>query len=114
MHVILSSSAVWVTAKDAEVIVKVRTASMMARKSRVDIVIYCGGGAEVLGPATSLGALVLGGPRALEVQRTQERWVMEQEVRMQELDAPQYALLEVVAPLQEGRLLAGPRLDPEA
>ena len=27
-----------------------------------------------------------------------------------ELEAPQYALLEVVAPLQEGQLLAGPRL----
>ena len=35
-------------------------------------------------------------------------------IRMQEPDAPQYALLEVAAPLQEGRLPAGPRLDPEA
>ena len=32
---------------------------------------------------------------------------------MQEPDAPQYALLEVAAPLQEGRVSAGPRLDPE-
>ena len=32
---------------------------------------------------------------------------------MQESDAPQYALLEVAAPLQEGRLPTSPRLDPE-
>ena len=32
---------------------------------------------------------------------------------MLELDAPQYALLEVVAPLPKGQLLAGPRLAPE-
>ena len=48
------------------------------------------------------------------MQRTQELWVMEQELRMQEPDAPQYALLEVAAPLYEGRLPVGPRLDPEA
>ena len=60
MRVILSASAVWVAAKDAEVTEKVRTASMMARKSRVDIVICYGGGAEVLWPATSTGAVVLG------------------------------------------------------
>ena len=29
---------------------------------------------------------------------------------MLEPDAPQYAVLEVAAPLQEGQLLAGPRL----
>ena len=33
---------------------------------------------------------------------------------MQEPDAPQYALLEVAAPPQEGLLPAGPQLDPEA
>ena len=33
---------------------------------------------------------------------------------MHEPDAPQYALLEVDATLQEGRLPAGPRLDPKA
>ena len=32
---------------------------MMSRKSRVDIVICCRGGAEVLGPATYVGAVVL-------------------------------------------------------
>ena len=33
---------------------------MMTKKSRVDIEIYYGGGAVVLGPATSAGAVVLG------------------------------------------------------
>ena len=33
---------------------------MMARKSQVDIVISCKGGAEVVGPAISIGVLVLG------------------------------------------------------
>ena len=32
---------------------------------------------------------------------------------MLELDAPQYALLEVVAPMLEGQLLDGPRLASE-
>ena len=39
---------------------KAQTASMTTRKSRVDIVICCGGGAEVLGPAISIGVVVLG------------------------------------------------------
>ena len=60
MFVILSASVVWAAAKDAEMTEKAQTASMMARKSRVDIVICCGGGVEVLGPATSIGAVVLG------------------------------------------------------
>ena len=60
MHVILSTSAIWAAAKDAEVIEKAQTASMIARKSRVDIVICCGRGTEVLGPATSAGVVVLG------------------------------------------------------
>ena len=60
MRVILSASAVWAAAKDIKVIEKVWTASMMAKKSRVDIVICCGGGAEVLGPATSIRVVVLG------------------------------------------------------
>ena len=33
---------------------------MMARKSRVDIVICCRGGIEVLGPTISIGVVVLG------------------------------------------------------
>ena len=60
MRVILSASAVWAATKDAEVIEKARTVSMMAKKSRVDIVICCEGGAEVLEPAISIGAVVLG------------------------------------------------------
>ena len=35
-----------------------QTASMMVIKSRVEIVIYCGGGAEVLGPETSVGVVL--------------------------------------------------------
>ena len=60
MRVILSAIIVWAAAKDVEVTEKARTASMMARKSQEDIVICCGGGAEVLGPATFVGAMVLG------------------------------------------------------
>ena len=60
MRVILSARAVWAAAKDAEVTEKARTTSMMAKKSRVEMVICCGGDAEVLGPATSAGDVVLG------------------------------------------------------
>ena len=60
MSVILSARAVWAIAKDAEVTEKAGTASMMARKSRVEMVICCGGHAEVLDPATSVRAVVLG------------------------------------------------------
>ena len=49
-----------VAAKDAEVTEKARTASMMARKSRVEMVICCGGDAKVLSPSTSIGAVGLG------------------------------------------------------
>ena len=70
MRVILSTRAARAAAKDAEVLEKVLIASMMARKSRVDIEICCSGGAVVLGPTTSVGAVVLG-LRALEVQRMQ-------------------------------------------
>ena len=60
MRFILSAWAAWAAAKDDKVTEKVRTASMMVRKSRVDIEICYGGGAVVLGPATSIGAMVLG------------------------------------------------------
>ena len=60
MRVILSARAVWAVAKDAEVTEKARAASMMARKSRVEMVICCRGGAEVPSPAMSVGAIVLG------------------------------------------------------
>ena len=59
MCVILADSAVWAATKDAELKEKAQIASMMARKSRVDIMICCGGGVKVLGPVTSAGAVVL-------------------------------------------------------
>ena len=37
MRVILSTKAVWAAAKDANVVEKVRTASIIVRKSLVDI-----------------------------------------------------------------------------
>ena len=40
---------------------KVRTASIIARKSRVDIEICCGGGADVIGPTNVVGARGIGG-----------------------------------------------------
>ena len=39
MRVILSARAAWVVANDAAVVDNVRTASMMVRKSRVEIMI---------------------------------------------------------------------------
>ena len=56
--VILSARAAWAVTNDADVEENVRTASMMARKSQVEIVIYCGGSAEVLGPTTSVGVVL--------------------------------------------------------
>ena len=60
MRVILLARVVWVAAKDAKVTEKARTASMMSKKSRVEMVICYGGDTEVLGPATSVGVVVLG------------------------------------------------------
>ena len=56
MPVILSAKVVWVVSKDADVAEKVRTASIIARKSRVDMEICCGGGVDVLGPSDAVGA----------------------------------------------------------
>ena len=42
-----------------------------------------------------------------------EQWRLELGLRMLEPEAPQYALLEVAAPLQEAQLLVSPRLAPE-
>ena len=53
MRVILSASASWEAANNAVVAENVRTASMRVRKSLVERVIYCGGGAEVLNLAIS-------------------------------------------------------------
>ena len=51
---ILLTRATWAAAKDVEVIEKVQTTFIMARKSRVEMVICCGGGVEELGPAKSV------------------------------------------------------------
>ena len=67
VRVIMSARAAWAITNDATVVENVRTASMVVRKSRVEIVICCGGGAEVLA-ATPSGGAVLGtwGPEKTE------------------------------------------------
>ena len=64
VRVILSARVAWAVSNDAAVVENVRTASMMVRKSYVEIVICCGGGAEVLTAAPSVGAVL--GPWGLE------------------------------------------------
>ena len=54
VRVIVSARATWIVANDADVEENVWTASMMVRKSRVEIVIYYEGGADVLGSAASV------------------------------------------------------------
>ena len=54
VRVIFSTRVAWVAAKDADVDENVRTTSIMARKSRVERDICCGGGAVVLGPTESV------------------------------------------------------------
>ena len=61
MRVILSAKAVWAASKDADMAEKVWTASIIPRKSRVDMEICCGGGADVLGPTETVGAEGTGG-----------------------------------------------------
>ena len=61
MRVILSTKVVWAAAKDADVAEKVRTASIMVRKSQVDMDTCYSGGSDVLGPAESIGAGGTGG-----------------------------------------------------
>ena len=51
------------TTKDVDVAKKVQTASIIARKSRVDMVICYGGGADVLGPTDNVR---VGGTRGAE------------------------------------------------
>ena len=58
VRVILSARAEWVITNDSDVEKNVRIASMIVRKSRVEIMIYCEGGAEVLGPSTSVGVVL--------------------------------------------------------
>ena len=67
VRVILSARVAWAVANDIAVVENVRTASMMVRKSRVEIVICCGGGVEVLVAAPSVGAILgAGGPEKTE------------------------------------------------
>ena len=70
VRVILSTRATWVVANDAVVVENVRTTSMMVRKSRVEIMICCKGGAKMLAATSSIGA-VLGarGPEKTEGSR---------------------------------------------
>ena len=67
VRVILSARASWAVANDTAVVENMQTAFMMVRKSRVENVICCGGGAKVLPATSSLGA-VLGpwGPQKTE------------------------------------------------
>ena len=58
MRVILSTRAAWAVANDAAAVENVRTASMMVRKSRVEMVICYGGGTVVLATAPSVGAVL--------------------------------------------------------
>ena len=61
MRVILLAKAVWATPEDADVAEKVQTASIIARKSLVDMEICCGGGVDVLGPIDAVGVGGTGG-----------------------------------------------------
>ena len=61
MRVILSAKAVRAAAKDVDMVEKVRIASIIVRKSRVDMEICCGGGADVLGPTDDVRARGTGG-----------------------------------------------------
>ena len=61
MCVILSVKVVWAAAKDADVAEKVRTASIIVRKSRVDMEICCGGGVDVLCPIDAVRSGGIGG-----------------------------------------------------
>ena len=54
MIVILSTKAVWVAVKDADVVEKAWTAFIIVRKSRVDMEIFYGGGVDVLGPTDAV------------------------------------------------------------
>ena len=97
MRVILSVRAAWAVANDATIVENVRTASMMVKKSWVEIVICCGGGAEVLAAAPSVGAILR--LWALKRQRAAKLKVFELKGEMLGLmvpdpEAPQYAQLE--------------------
>ena len=101
VRVILSVRAAWAVANDAAIVENVRTASMMVRKSRVEIVICYGGGAEVLTAAPSVGWYW--GQGGLKRQRAAELTALEPKrempgLRVLEPEAPQHAPLEGAAP----------------
>ena len=50
--------AAWAVANDAAIVENVRTTSITVKKPRVEIVICCGGGAEVLAAAPPVGAVL--------------------------------------------------------
>ena len=56
MRVILSAKAVWAVAKDADMAEKVRTTSIIVRKSREDMGMCYDSGTDVLGPTDAVGA----------------------------------------------------------
>ena len=60
VRVILSTNAALEAANDAAVAENVQSASMIVRKSLVERVMYCWGGAEVLGLAISDRAVGMG------------------------------------------------------
>ena len=60
VRVILSTSVAWEAANDVVVAENVPTAAMIIRKSMVERVMYCRGGAEVLDPAISDRAVGMG------------------------------------------------------
>ena len=51
VRVILFARVSWAAANEAAVVENVRTASMIVRKSLVEMVMYCCDGAEALDPA---------------------------------------------------------------
>ena len=61
IRVILLAKAVWPAAKYVDVAGNVRIASIIMRKSRVDMEICCGGRDDVLGPSNAIGAGGTGG-----------------------------------------------------
>ena len=60
VRVIISASVAWEVANEAIMAENMRTASMIVRKSLVERVMYCWGGAEVLGPTIPDRAVGIG------------------------------------------------------
>ena len=71
MRVILYVSVAWEAANDTAMAENVQSASMIVKKSLVERVMYCWGGAEVLSPATpdrvvGMGAEGFGGVEGID------------------------------------------------